>query len=61
MLKIRFRYDASCKKHPRFNPEKDGEGGIKAGCSDCHRLLEIYRRWLELDRLTKAEIMEEPR
>lgn len=33
----------ACRKHPRFNPAREGEGGIKAGCFFCYALLAAYR------------------
>jgi hypothetical protein len=42
VLNFRLRLYARCAKHPRYNPEKDGQGGIKGGCADCSQLLKIY-------------------
>jgi hypothetical protein len=33
-LKIAERVKAKCERHPRYNPERDGHGGIKGGCSN---------------------------
>jgi len=42
-VKIRSKLHLKCRAHPRFNPERDGEGGIKAGCSTCAALLIAYQ------------------
>lgn len=42
-LKLKFRESVSCPRHPRYNPELDGESGIKGGCLFCYRLLELLR------------------
>jgi hypothetical protein len=34
-LKVAERVKAKCERHPRYNPERDGRGGIKGGCSTC--------------------------
>jgi hypothetical protein len=30
-LKVEERVKAKCERHPRYNPERDGRGGIKGG------------------------------
>lgn len=40
MYKARVRYDASCPKHPRFNPQH-GESAVKGGCVFCLWLLDL--------------------
>jgi hypothetical protein len=37
-LKVAERVKAKCGRHPRYNPERDGRGGIKGGC---HLLLSL--------------------
>ena len=37
-LKVSERVKAKCARHPRYNPERDGRGGIKGGCSTCFSL-----------------------
>ena len=32
-LKIVKRVEAKCERHPRYNPERDGRGGIRGGCT----------------------------
>jgi hypothetical protein len=44
MLIIRYRWKGKCPKHPRYDPRKHGEGGIKAGCATCYALLAVYAR-----------------
>ncbi len=41
-LNIRSRVEAKCDKHIRYNPEKDGRGGIKGACSRCEFLYAIF-------------------
>ena len=41
-LNIRSRVVARCEKHLRYNPEKDGRGGIRGACSRCEYLYAIY-------------------
>jgi hypothetical protein len=50
-LKISERVKAKRDRHPRYNPEVDGRGGIKGGCSTCFSLLTYIRRgyrWMPL-------------
>jgi len=42
MLNYRVKLYARCAKHPRYNPEKDGQGGIKGACAECSHLLKLY-------------------
>lgn len=46
---IRERVIAKCAKHPRYNPEKDGRGGIKGACSTCYNLNDLHQSRLKLD------------
>ena len=39
-----FRIHARCPVHIRFNPAR-GQGAIKAGCSLCWELVQLYRAW----------------
>jgi hypothetical protein len=43
-LKVAERVKAGCNRHPRYNPEREGRGGIKSGCSTCFSLSLIYIR-----------------
>ena len=43
MLNLRAHWTAKCEKHPRYDPEKHGKGGIKAGCERCWELWELYQ------------------
>jgi hypothetical protein len=38
MLKARLSYSGKCPRHPRFDPVKDGRGGVRAGCLVCDSL-----------------------
>jgi hypothetical protein len=54
MLKIgAVRWKGRCSKHPRYNPELDGLGGIRGGCRRCEMLLEIYTHHTSLVRLVR--------
>jgi hypothetical protein len=41
MLKIKIAIGIKCKRHPRFDPERQGEADVKGGCMSCLRLLRI--------------------
>jgi hypothetical protein len=43
MLKIgTVKFRGTCSRHPRFDPEADGVGAIKGGCSRCQDLQTIF-------------------
>jgi|HubBroStandDraft_1064217.scaffolds.fasta_scaffold1519434_1 hypothetical protein len=44
MLKFKLKVREKCNKHPRYDPEKDGEAGIKGGCERCTVLYKIFRQ-----------------
>jgi hypothetical protein len=48
-LKVVERVKAKCARHPRYNPERDGRGGIKGGCSTCYSLFDLHQAMLSLD------------
>jgi hypothetical protein len=48
-LKVAERLKAKCKRHPRYNPEREGRGGIKGGCSTCFSLFDLHQARLSLD------------
>ena len=48
-LKVSERVKAKCDRHPRYNPEHDGRGGIKGGCSTCFSLFDLHQARLSLD------------
>jgi hypothetical protein len=48
-LKVSERVKAKCNRHPRYNPERDGRGGIKGGCSTCFSLFDLHHARLSLD------------
>jgi hypothetical protein len=39
-----------CPKHPRYNPELNGQGGIRGGCLFCHIVFDEWRRWYQIMR-----------
>jgi hypothetical protein len=48
-LKVVERVKAKCARHPRYNPEREGRGGIKGGCSTCFSLFDLHQARLSLD------------
>ena len=48
-LKISERGSAKCSRHPHYNPEKDGRGAIKGGCTACYALFDLYQSRLALE------------
>jgi hypothetical protein len=48
-LKVAERVKAKCKRQPLYNPERDGRGGIKEGCSICFALYDLHQARLMLD------------
>jgi hypothetical protein len=48
-LKVAERVKAKCERHPRYNPEREGRGGIKGGCSTCFSLFDLHQAKLSLD------------
>lgn len=48
-LSVRERVFGKCLRHPRYNPEKAGRGGIIGGCSACFSLYDLHNARLALD------------
>jgi hypothetical protein len=48
-LKITERVKAKCERHPRYNPERDGRGGIRGGCSTCFSPFDLHQARLALE------------
>lgn len=44
------RWKGRCSRHPRYNPDLDGEAGIVGGCERCAMLLDIYNHHSRLVR-----------
>jgi hypothetical protein len=54
MLKLgSVRWKGRCGKHPRYDPEVDGLGGIRGGCKRCEILLEIWQHHSQMVRLMR--------
>jgi len=59
MLKFRYKLKldenvaAKCSRHPRYNPEHDGTGGIRGQCTTCWDLYNLYKTRLDLDRAVR--------
>jgi hypothetical protein len=41
-LRMNSRVAIKCEKHPRYNPEKEGRGGIRGNCSRCEFLYAVF-------------------
>ena len=41
-LRLNIKMKMTCPRHPRFDPEKHGEAGIRGGCARCHRMLQMF-------------------
>jgi hypothetical protein len=48
-LKLAEQVKAKCNRHPRYNPERDGRGGIKGGCLTCFSLFDLHQAKLALE------------
>jgi hypothetical protein len=48
-LNIIKRVKAKCQRHPRFNPELHGRGGIIGGCSTCSDLCDLFEARKKLE------------
>lgn len=48
-LKVAERVKAKCERHPGYNPERDGRGGIKGGCATCFSLYDLHQARFALD------------
>ncbi len=48
-LKVAERVKGKCERHPLYNPERNGRGGIKGGCSACFSLYDLQQARLMLD------------
>jgi hypothetical protein len=53
-LNRKYSVKAKCSKHPRYNPEKSGRGGVIEGCKGCE---EVHDFWFLTKRL-HAILME---
>jgi hypothetical protein len=57
-LHVKIKFTFTCKKHPKYNPAKEGESGIKGGCLDCVRMNELYTQACKLEKRA-AEFTED--
>lgn len=46
MLQLKYK----CPRHPRYDPNRDFESGIRGGCVVCLKLLQIARAAREIWR-----------
>lgn len=42
-----------CNEHKRYDPARDGQGGIRGGCTRCKELFELY---ITMINVTKEQI-----
>jgi hypothetical protein len=55
MLKIgTVKWGGRCPRHPMFDPEVDGIGAIKGGCSRCQDLQDIFESHQRTLRLMRT-------
>jgi hypothetical protein len=40
---LRLNLKITCPRHRKYDPQKSGEAGIKAGCAECYRMLRVYK------------------
>ena len=45
-VRVAYRIEGRCSRHPAYNPMKDEQGGIKGECPACYELLNAYRAYL---------------
>ena len=48
-LTVKERVKAKCPRHPRYNPERDGRGGIVGTCTACYSLYDLLEARNKLD------------
>jgi hypothetical protein len=48
-LTVKERVKAKCPRHPRYNPERDGRGGIIGTCTACYSLYDLQEARNKLD------------
>ena len=48
-LTVMERVKAKCPRHPRYNPERDGRGGIIGACTACYSLYDLLEARNKLD------------
>src|SRR5579864_4546849 len=65
MLKIgTVKWRGRCPRHPMFDPEADGPGAIRGGCSRCQELqtiFESHQRTLRLMRIFAPQLQTQRR
>ena len=55
MLKIgSVRWRGRCARHPGFDPEVDGPGGVKGNCTKCNDLVTIHELHQKVIRLMRT-------
>lgn len=54
MLKIaNVTWKGRCGAHPRYDPDSEGEAGVRGGCPRCYALLAIHKQHRDLMRAVR--------
>lgn len=53
---IKYKIEFKCLKHPKYNPLKDGQNGIKGGCTQCSMIFEAYWRIRKIEEDLKRNL-----
>ena len=48
-LTVKERVKGKCPRHPGYNPEREGRGGIKGTCTTCYSLYDLLEARNKLD------------
>jgi hypothetical protein len=51
---LNLKISLTCPRHRGYNPAKDGRSGIKAGCTYCERILEIYDKVASIETVVNG-------
>ena len=58
-VKLQFKsVRLTCPKHIRYNPSKEGQGGIKGGCPCCTFIYSAFDSLMKLDRTSRLALHE---
>jgi hypothetical protein len=47
LARINGRIKRNCPNHPRYNPEKAGQAGIRGGCAQCTEMWFVYENYFK--------------
>ncbi|HEY4051497.1 MAG TPA: hypothetical protein VGM27_31940, partial [Acidobacteriaceae bacterium] len=57
-LSVKERVKAKCPRHPRYNPERDGRGGIVGTCTACYSLYDPLEARNKLDAAVREFVRQ---